>query len=299
MHNEMSILFDKVGYKEETHPALLEVNRISSLESLLICTLNELAELKDEHEKLLIRSDQTHEKLQPSKAWWLELTDFIVMLKIINERTGRNFSIEELNPSVNGQFKGNFNSLEEQTANLGEGDISHNFELLFTELMSLIKYMSVDFQGVFFANMINTKLFLNRESRFFKIEPNMNETDIINKNNHVFKALRILRNLVWESTGKEEVLQPWITNFFEKEILDWRNSEVALKELENKILIFKIKIKDELSWTLTAKPNNDPLLEMKMMIGGAKEIGTKDASSFPLQSWSSNATLAETTVFWT
>ncbi len=300
MRDEMSILFRKVGYTKESHPSLLAANQISSLEALLAYTLSELVELKEEHEKLSASSDKAHKPLQPSKSWWLEFADFIVMLKIINEKTGHKFFMHEANFSVNGQFKGNFDSLEEQTVNLGEGDVFRNFELLFTELMSLIKHTGADLQGNFFARLINTKLFLNRESRFFKAEPNMNEVDIIDKNNHVFKALRLLRNFILEATGAEGALQPWVTDFFAEEILDWRNSSVALEKIKQKIAVFKIKIKDELAWSLTAGLGSDPFLEMKMMIAGAKMVGVKEnANLLTLQSRSSNATLAGTTVFWT
>lgn len=299
MRDQMAILFDRAGYTRDSHPAIIAANDVSSLESLLIYTLGELIELSAEHERLLIASDAAGEKLQPSKQWWLEFADFIVMLKIINDRTGSKFSVEETSFSVNGQFKGSFDSLAEQTVNLAEGDVGRNFDFLFTELMSLVRHLNVDLQGELYARLINAKLFLNREMRFFKIEKGMNELDVINKNNHVFKALRLLRSFLMEATGEEMTLQPWITDFFQDEISDWRNSDFALESLRKKIAIFKIKIKDELAWSLTGRNTGDEFLEMKMMIAGAKliAVNTSDEQS-TLQSRSANATLG-TTVFWT
>ncbi len=299
MRDQMTKLFDQVGYTKETHPALIAANSISSLESLVIYTLGELLELIAQHENLLIASEQAHQKLAPPKSWWLEFTDFIVMLKIIDEKTGHQFSMSEANFSVNGQFRGNFDSLKEQTINLGEGNVARNFELLLTELMSLVKHLGVDLQGDLYARLINAKLFLNREARFFKLEPKMTEAEIIAKNNHVFQALRLLRNFLLEATGEEMTLQIWITDFFAAEILDWRHSQAALARLSEKINSFKLKIKDELAWSLTANPKEDPFLQMKMMIAGAKKIsGGKESDKATLQASSSNATLG-TTVFWT
>lgn len=302
MRDQMTVLFDQVGYTEKTHPALLAANDISSLESLLLYTLGELVELKEAHEQLQIASDLAHEKLQPPKNWWLEFADFIVMLKIINVKTGNNFSMHEGSFSVNGQFRGSFDSLEEQTVNLGEGDVVANFETLFTELMSLVKHLGVDLQGDLYTRLINEKLFSNRESRFFQIEPNMSEVDIINKNNHVFKALRLLRNFLLEATGEEMPLETWITDFFEEEILDWRGGAVTLQKLEQKIAFFRIKIKDELAWSLTGAQtkNRDPFLEMKMMIAGGKLVKPQgEVGRQALQTDAYNATLAGTTFFWT
>lgn len=300
MREEMSVLLSQVGYKKETHPALIAANQISSLESLIICTLSELKELEVEQEQLAIQSDRAHEKLSPPKAWWLEFADFVVMLKIVNEKLGKKFAIEDANLAVNGQFRGQFDSLKEQTANLGEGNVFRNFELLFTELLSLVGFTSTEFRGKFAASLINTKLFLNRESRFFQIEEGMKTVDILSKNNHVFKALRILRNFVLENTGVDDVLQPWITDFFEEEILDWRHSETALARLKNKIFSFQTQIRDELAWDLTAKERRDNFLETKLLLAGAKLVGAeKNKNQFPLQSRSSNATLAGATIFWT
>lgn len=166
--------------------------------------------------------------------------------------------------------------------------------------MSLLKFLNIKLQGDLYVSLMNNKLQLNREARFFQLEEGMNETDVIDKSNHAFKALRLLRYHLLDSLGIEATLQPWITDFFIEEISDWKHSEQALDRLKLKIDLFKLKMRDELSWSLTGQFAPDKFLEMKMIIAGAKLI--KNDNSMPslsLQNQVSNATLAEGTVFWT
>ncbi|HPS40386.1 MAG TPA: hypothetical protein PLQ50_00055 [Candidatus Woesebacteria bacterium] len=306
---QFATLFETIGYRKKEHPVLVIANIEEPQDGLLKTALDELEEWEDEHHKLQVNSEQAHKHLPPPKSWWLELTDFMVMLRVIKYRMGPSFSLTEGDFPVNGQFKGDFSSLKEQTVNLGEGDVAHNLELLFTEIMSLVKHLDINVQADLYARLVNAKLFLNKEARFFQIEPSMNELDIINKRDHTFKALRFLRNFLFETTGVETTLQPWITEFFKEEILDWQHSATALDQMQQKLPLFQRKIKDELVWHLTAQPQTDEFLELKMMIAGAQLVGVKKAANDEsktdidpnppaLQNQSAGATLAETTIFW-
>lgn len=238
------------------------------------------------------------ENLVP-KQFMMEFVDFIVMLKIIISKLDAKFSTEETIFSINGQFRGDFSSLKEQTLNVGEGNVRRNLEIILSEALSLLKSLNIKLQGDLYVGLMNKKLQSNRESRFFQLENGMNEADIIDKTNHAFKSLRLLRHYLLDSLGIEGTLQPWITDFFATEILDWQNSEQALERLKIKIDFFKLKIKDELSWSLTGQAKPDNFLEMKMLIAGATLIkNTDNKKSLSLQTQAANATLAEETVFW-
>jgi len=289
-----------VGYQKETHPVLLATDQSSSLESVILYTLSEINELENEYFALMDSSKIKEEGFIAPKAFMMEFVDFIVMLKIIISKLDVKFSTEETIFSVDGQFKGNFSSLKEQTLNIGEGNVKRNLEILLNEALSLLKFLNIKIQGDLYVSLMNNKLQLNREARFFQVEDGMNETDMIDKTNHTFKALRLLRHHLLDNLGIETTLQPWITDFFIEEISDWRNSDQALDSLKLKVDLFKLKIRDELSWSLTGKIEPDRFLEMKMLIAGAKLLKNTDhKSSLSLQTQASNATLAEETVFWT
>lgn len=288
-----------VGYQKETHPVLLATDKTSSLESVILYTLSEIDELETEYFALMDVSKRKKEEFLIPKQFMMEFVDFIVMLKIIISKLDAKFSTEETIFSINGQFKGDFSSLKEQTLNVGEGNAKRNLELILSEALSLLKFLDIKLQGDLYVGLMNNKLQLNRESRFFQLENGMNEADVIDKTNHVFKSLRLLRHYLLDSLGIEGTLQPWITDFFATEILDWKNSEQAIERLKTKIDFFKLKIKDELSWSLTGKIESDEFLEMKMLIAGATLIKNTDhKKSLSLQTQAANATLAEETVFW-
>lgn len=288
------------GYHKDNHPALRTAEASSSLESLTLYALSELNELEIEYFSLLSTSKIRKENFIAPKSFMMEFVDFIVMLKIIISKLDSKFSIENAELSVNGQFKGDFSSLKEQTVNIKEGNVRRNLEIILSEALSLLKFLNIKLQGDLYVSLINKKLQLNREARFFQLDKGMNEADMIDKSNHAFKALRLLRHHLLDSLGIEATLQPWITDFFIEEISDWQNSERALDRLKLKVGLFKLKIRDELVWSLTGQTTPDQFLEMKMIIAGAKLI--KDNNFIPslsLQNQASNATLAEGTVFWT
>lgn len=300
---QLAILYQGVGYKSTTHPLISESDPLSPAANFIEPTLGELEELKAEHQNFLLASDRVRSPLQPNKNWCMELADFLVMLKVLQEKIAPKFSVEEINSSVNGQFNGSFQSLHEKTINIMDGNVDRNFESIFVELLSLLKHVDLNLQAELYVFLTNTKLQLNREARFFQPEPGMNEADVIYKHDHAFKVLRLLRNHLLEDLDIEATLHPWITDFFVTEILDWKNSAEALDRLKDKITAFKLKIKDELSWSLTGQPENkvpDDFLEMKMLIVGARPIkNTKPPQSLSLQNQAANATLAGATVFWT
>lgn len=294
--SELSSLFNEVGYLENTHPALILVNKYTSLGSLLSYTVGELEELVDEHESILHKNDG--EKFKPNKRWMMEFADLIVMLKVVSNKIGQSRPLSESRFSVNGQFKGDFHHLQEQLLNLSEGDPSKNLDYLFVTLLSLLKFLDIGIQGEILGHTTQSKLLANRESRFFQLEANMTFEDVLAKNNHTFTALRLIRNFLQDVTGEETLLQSWITDFFAEDILNWRNSAVSLESIKMRIVDFQTKIQDELSWILTTSASPvDPNLQLKMQIAGAKLVGKRQGNA-ALQFPSNSATLGGT-VFWT
>ena len=288
-----------IGYQKETHPALLITDRVSSLESVILYTLSEINELESEYFALIAPSNQKKEEFAIPKSFMMEFVDFLVMLKIIISKLDAKFSTEETIFSINGQFKGDFSSLKEQTLNIGEGNVKRNLEMLLSEALSLLKFLNIQLQGDLYVSLMNKKLQFNREARFFQVENGMTEADIIKQTNHAFKALRLLRYHLLDKLGIKATLQPWMTDFFIDEIIDWKNSKQALASLKLKVNFFKLKLKDELTWSLTGKIKPDEFLEMKMLIAGAKLVKNNNfTSSLSLQNQGTNATLAEETVFW-
>lgn len=289
----------EVGYTDETHPVLILANQLASPISLINYTLTEVKEWGVEQKNLDSAKESQKKKLPPSKELLLEFADFIVMLRILNKKLGIGFSVEDtIFSKVNGQFHGDFSQLKEQTANLAEGNILNNFESLFTILFSFVKQLGPDFQGEFLARLVEAKLFANREPRFFQLEPNMTEEDVLSKNNHTFEALSIIRGFLKNAVGYEVALQAWITDFFAEEILDWRNSRQALQKLRTKLLSFKQQVGNEVIWNMTGGLNQDsPLLQLKLAIAGGVELGSAKSQAV-LQNNTANATLERGTVFW-
>lgn len=289
----------EVGYTDETHPVLILANQLASPTALINYTLTEVKEWEVEQAKLERSREEKKKKLPPSKELLLEFADFIVMLQILKRKLNLRFSVEEtIFAKVNGQFHGDFSQLKEQTLNLAEGDILKNFESLFTTLFSFVKQLGPDFQGEFLARLVEAKLFANREPRFFQLEPNMTEEDVLAKNNHTFEALSIIRGFLKNQVGYEIALQPWITDFFKEEILDWRNSRVSLQKLKAKLALFRQQVGNEVAWNITGGlKSNDALLQLKLAIAGGVEVGSSRAQAV-LQNNAANATLGRGTVFW-
>lgn len=289
----------EVGYTDETHPVLILANQLASPTALINYTLTEVKEWELEQEKLEISREEKKKRLPPSKELLLEFADFIVMLQILKRKLNLRFSVEEtIFAKVNGQFHGDFSQLKEQTLNLTEGNILKNFESLFTTLFSFVKQLGPDFQGEFLARLVEAKLFANREPRFFQLEPNMTEEDVLAKNNHTFEALSIIRGFLKNQVGYEIALQPWITDFFKEEILDWRNSRVSLQKLKAKLALFRQQVGNEVAWNITGGlKSNDSLLQLKLAIAGGVEVGSSRAQAV-LQNNAANATLGRGTVFW-
>lgn len=288
-----------VGYKIETHPIKLISEKFSDLYSLILATYAEIPEIEEETQLWLEASDKAQEKLLPNKNWLLEFADFMVMLKIVMDRLAKNFSIEEINTSVNGQFSGSFNSLKEKTLNIAEGNANRNFEAIFVELLSLLKYVNVDLQGEFLANSVNHKIYQNREARFFQEEEGMNIADYILKVKHVMDYLRLIRKKLFEQTHLEFPLQSWITDYFVDGILDWRHSEVAISEFDEKFSAFIGSISLEVYQSLNGgkSKENDRMLVSKMIVAGIKTVSPQKAEEFsPLQYYSPNASLAKDTI---
>ncbi len=255
---QLALLIEKVGYPEETHPVIVHSNEhATELEGLLQDTLGELVELEAEHQVVPL-----------SQKWWLEFTDLVVFLRSVKRRLVPNFSVETVVFSVDGQFRGSFDSLKEQIVNLGEGNPERNLHYLLTDLLSMLKYLDANLQAEIYVRLINFKLFFNKEARFLKIEPGMKEQDILDKKTHVFKALRILRKFLFKVTGEETLLQPFVTDFFAKEILDWRNSEPAIQKIHEKLPLFQAKVRAELNKLSPDSAKRDSNLELKLMIAG-------------------------------
>lgn len=288
-----------LGYKVNYHPIKTINDSLIPVDSLVEATSGEAEELEEEHGNFLERMDQASKVLKPHKDWFMELADFLVMLKILQEKLAPKFSIEGTVFSVNGQFNGDFDSIKEKTINIQDGRPDKNLKAIYTELMSLMKYFNIELQGELYVKVTNLKLALNREARFFQLEPDMNEADIIDKNNHVFRCLRMLRSALLDSNGLNSTLQPWITDFFVDEILDWRHSDLAFGILQNKIKLFKEELKNQISWSLTNKqPTDSSILTMKMMMAGIPTINDSDRKPKPLQISPYNASLARDTIFW-
>ena len=292
---QLADLLNQIGYRETTHPVTKQADHLTNLPSLLTYTLAELRELEEEYEKLMrLRENQRHlqEKQRPAEAeakkarqqFLMEFADFMVMLKLVIEKLQAPFSLEERVLPVNGQFNGRFDSLYEQTVNLGEGrKIVADLDFIFCEALSLLKFLNIELQAEALCLSLNRKLWANREPRFFQIEPGMNEADLLQKANHAFRVLRLLRRQLLDDLGLEMHLQTWITDFFAPEILDWRHSEQVLGALPAQVAAFRQMIADQVSWTLTAqKPastNNqlDPQLEAKLKIAGACSLSPAEA----------------------
>lgn len=289
----------EVGHTDKTHPVLILANQLASPTALINYTLTEVKEWEVEQEKLEQSREEKKKRLPPSKELLLEFADFIVMLQILKRKLNLRFSVEEtIFAKVNGQFHGDFSQLKEQTLNLTEGNILKNFESLFTTLFSFVKQLGPDFQGEFLARLVEAKLFANREPRFFQLEPNMTEEDVLAKNNHTFEALSIIRGFLKNQVGYEIALQPWITDFFKEEILDWRNSRVSLQKLKAKLALFRQQVGNEVAWNITGGLNSsDSLLQLKLAIAGGVEVGSSRAQAV-LQNNTANATLGRGTVFW-
>jgi hypothetical protein len=277
---QLAILYQGVGYRATTHPVKCVADDLIDARSFIGGTLEECEELEAEQEKYLQACQEARCDLPLPKAWFMELADFLVMLKIIQQKIAPKFSPEESNFSVDGQFKGDFKSFKEKTSNLTEGNPSRNLELVFIEILSLLKYLDIQLQGELYVSLTNRKLQLNREARFFQIEPGMNEVDIVTKKQHVFKALRLLRNELLDKLGLDTTLQPWITDYFTKEILDWQHSAPALELLRAKIVLFQQKIKDELNHNLLVERQSDQFLEMKMIMAGAKLLANNQQNTY-------------------
>lgn len=292
---ELNLALKSVGYTKERHEVLTSANGNMPFSDFLDkVIIPEIEELAEENESWRKMNMFTGEQVPPPKNWIMELFDVLVTLKVALDRLAPKFSVEEQIFPVNGQFKGGFNSLKDQASNLETGNIERNFKLIFTELLSMLKHLDIDLQTKFYVDLTNAKLEANKESRFYQKEPSMSEDDIMLKYDHVTTALRLLRNFLRQRTGQEITLEPWITDFFVTEILDWRNSEKAMARMRQQLLAFQQKITDEVLLELnnfkkSSKPSipSIPNFKIKMLIAGAK----------PLQSWSSNATLAETTAF--
>ncbi len=289
----------EVGYTDETHPVLILANQLASPTSLINYTLTEVKEWEVEKKELQLDSERQHQELPPSKELLLEFADFIVMLRILNKKLGKRFSVEETVFSrVNGQFKGDFTQLKEQTLAIAEGNVLRNFELLFTTLFSFVKQMGPEFEGEVLARLVEAKLFANREPRFFQLEPGMTEEEVLAKNNHTFEALSIIRGFLKNAVGHEVALQTWITDFFVEEVLDWRNSAVALQRLRAKLVIFRQQVGNEAAWSLTGGLQQDsPHLQLKLAIAGGVLVGSAKSQAV-LQNNTANATLGRGTVFW-
>lgn len=296
--HQLHLLMESVGYQASTHPVLTISNsRAQTLEKFLSLTADEVDETKFEDDQRRIKSDLLHQNLKPSKAWMMEFVDVIVMLRAVRERIAPSFSVAQvIFPSTNGS-KGSFDSIKNQISNINDGNKERNFELLFAELLALLKNVNVGLQAEIYTELMNAKLSANKEARFYKLEPGMSDAEILAKYEHVTATLRVLRNFLRKITGQDLILQPWITDFFKEEILGWRNSKLSMALLQQKILIFQQQIKDEMVWDTTVNLR-DPFFETKMLIAGAKLINHKPkVEAQALQNSSANATLGQT-IFW-
>lgn len=312
---QLANLLYLVGYRHEFHPILVEANYVMSTSKLLDLLIDEIDECAIEYKKWRQHNDEAHQETKISKLAMLEFIDVNVFLKMLIERLLPNFSIEDINLRVNGQFGGDFKSLKEQALSLADGNVERNFTSFVIEELSLLKHVNVELQANLYAELVNAKLADNKESLFYQKEPGMSEADVLAKYEHVTAALRTLRNFLRKATGQEVTLQSWMTKPFSDLILNWRNSKMATAQLNQEIIQFQHQIKDEVYWMLTAKKgqksplpewrspvvgqfNNYNDLELKMLLAGAKLIDVKpEAKGKALQNRSSNATLGQT-IFW-
>lgn len=296
---QLHVLFESVGYRSSSHPVLVAANeRSMSLKHFLALTVDEVEEKAVEYQKWQAANDLMHKKTVPHKDLLMEFVDVLVMLRSARKRVAPGFSVEKTIFSNRDKPRADFDLIERQILSIGEGNPEHNFKLLFNEFLSLLKHLDVGLQAEVYAKLMNDKLNKNREARFYQKEPGMSEVDILAKYEHVTASLRILRNFLRKATGQELTLQPWITDFFVEEILDWRNSKLAMVRLQQKILLFQQQIKDEMVWETTANIR-DPNFETKMLLAGAKLINNPnpEAKGKALQNSSANATLGKT-IFW-
>lgn len=293
-------IYHNTGYRatdpngRSEHPLIFAYNRIASpLVTLLLLATGEVEELEEQQESVL------------SQDWWKELADILVFLRSIQERLQQSFSVEATIFSVNGQYTGKFDSMKEQLANMGSGNVEHNLKHFIAEILSMLKHLDQSTQAKVYLRVeqlireMQLKLNGNKESRFYQLEPGMTDDEILQKYEHVTQALRILRKFLLEATGQEMALQAWITDFFKTEIEDWRDSREALSRLKAKILIFKSQLQDEVFDQLAQDPslNPDHLFQLKLMISGAVPLTTDKSHPDPSRQTSGNsATLS--TVFW-
>lgn len=292
---DIAWLEKNLGYPKETHPVIYESNMFATeLSFLLDLAVKEITELEQEE--------------IASEGWVMEFEDVMVFLRTILSCIAPSFSVEAAELHVNGQFhrgqirekKLDLSHLKEQALNLGEGNPESNVKHFLTSLLSMLKHLDIDLQIEVHAGVLQDKLNKNKEDKYYRKEPGMTLSDVADKYTHVTQALREIRNFLKRTTGQEIVLQPWITEFFATEIMDWRQSEVALKRLKQKFTLFQQKIKDEAVWQKTALPmgKQDQNLQLKMLLAGAVPLAMPVEMDAALQDSAHNATLSHKTIFW-
>lgn len=239
-------IFPRVGYSEKEHPIIyLEDKNIDPL-VILQWLLGELTELEEEHKKVLLESEKNGSEPAYDEKWYLELADVFVFIKALLRSTygQEHYDFSNALAKANGQFKGDFKSLKEKTGNLLEGNLLHNLEFLIEEILSLAHHFPSSIKVELIADLLRLKNNLNREARFFQLEPRMiengklNEELVVKKFNHVNGCLKMIRKYLKSVLPFEVTLQPWMTDYFAKEVMDWQNSERAMQEMQIKLQLW-------------------------------------------------------------
>lgn len=313
---QLSKAIISVGYRADKHPVIVEANEFMSLEQYLaLVVIPEINELAQEYQDWERANDLAHEKTPLPKSLLMELYDVLVTLGNALDRIAPQFSVEAMQSRVNGQFHGDFTSMQEQVLNLGVGNIERNLESIFTILLSMLKHLDIDLQTEIYVRLINSKLEGNKPSKFYQKKPGMNVVDVLAKYKHVTTALRNLRRFLRTKTGLEVTLEPWLIKPFEEKILNWPKSGAMLAELTLDFANFQSQIRDEVAWHLTAGqgkkkqlPDKKPFavrrptdfndLELILRLAGGVSIEAPESDGDPaLQNNPSSATLGGT-IFW-
>ncbi len=256
------------GYPQETHPALRQLNlELTDMPVLVSWLIGEILEWKENVEA----GEINHE-------WWLELFDVLVFLELILTKLGdsqRARVFDQVQAThINGQFT-DFDQLVEMAQGIESGaDPAASVAGLTMSVLSLLNHLQLELQVDFYHRLLQEKLFANRHARFFQIESGMSVQEILLKTEHVLRALRLIRDLLEKRCGKKVALRPWITDFFEPEIMDWRNSALALEQIEKKMLLFAQHLAQKID--LTSVPiridGGDQDLYLQLELVGARVL---------------------------
>lgn len=262
-------LAEKIGYTESSHPLLFLADIGMANDVTFEAFLAEVEELIEELQRQL---DTGYNNVKSI----LELADVLIFLKKIDGLVkGLPIATHQLDFSesisqVNGQFHGDFSIFREQAQNLFEAksDYEKNLEYLLIMLLSMVKYCGLTIQSELYAALLQRKNFANRPAEFFQIEEGLSREQILQKTNHVSRALKKIRTYLKKTLPFESVLQAWMLEYFREEINDWRHSSEALGALEGKLQQWPERLRNEDKLQLIKNETPIAVITRSLLMGG-------------------------------